>query len=57
MMTEEQAEAMNDMTVYQARLLYITCDLVTVCGNGQVVSFCDKDKVKEKEKERCEHGY
>lgn len=57
MMTEAQAEAMNDFTVFEARTLYITNGLVTICGNGQVTHFADKDKVKEKEQERCENGY
>lgn len=57
MMTEEQAQAMNEFTVYEARLLYITCGLETVCGNGQVVALCDKERKAEFEEKRVENGY
>ena len=56
-MTKQQEEDMNDFTVYEARTLYATNGLVTICGNGQVTHFADKDKLKEKEQERCENGY
>lgn len=57
MMTEEQAQAMNEITVYEARLLYITCDLETVCGNGQVVALCDKERRAGFEEKRIANGY
>jgi hypothetical protein len=57
MMTEEQAKAMNEMTVAEARLLYITCGLETVCGNGQLVALCDKERRAEFEEKRVRNDY
>jgi hypothetical protein len=56
-MTEEQAKAMNEMTVAEARLLYITCGLETVCGNGQLVALCDKERRAEFEEKRVRNDY
>lgn len=56
-MSEEEAKAMNEMTVAEAWVLYIVCGLETVCGNGQVVALCDKERRAEFEEIRVQNGY
>lgn len=57
MMTEEQAEAMNDFTVYEVRLLHDLHGLNAITGNGQLTALVSKENVKRAEKERCENDY
>jgi len=58
MMTEAQAKAMNEMTVFEARMLAIE-GMCVIAGNGQLFAICEDSKeVREKfEKLRCENGY
>lgn len=57
MMTEEQAEAMNDLTVYEVRLLHDLHGLNAITGNGQLTALVDDKNVKKAEAERCANGY
>lgn len=56
-MSEEAAKAMNEMTVYEVRLLHDLHGLNAITGNGQLTALVSKENVKRAEKERCEHGY
>lgn len=58
MMTEEQAEIMNDMTVFEARMLAIE-GMCMITGNGQLFAIVEDSKeVRKKwERRRVENGY
>ena len=56
-MTEEQAKDMNEMTVYEVRLLHDLHGLNAITGNGQLTALVSKENVKRAEKERCENDY
>lgn len=57
-MSKAQEESMNDITVYEARML-ATEGMCVIAGNGQLFAICEDSKeVREKfEKMRCENGY
>lgn len=57
MMTKEQETTMNDLTVYEVRMLHELHGLNAITGNGQLVALVSKENVKRAEKERCENGY
>lgn len=57
MTTEEIEDAMDSITVYEARMLQITSRLVTITGNGHVIALCDESRAKEFEERRAENGY
>lgn len=56
-MSEEEAKAMNEMTVAEARLLYITCGLEAITGNGQLCAMVSENEAEETEIRRCQHGF
>lgn len=57
-MSEEAAKAMNEMTVFEARMLAVE-SMCVIAGNGQLFAICEDNKeVRERfEKLRCENGY
>ena len=55
-MSEQAAEAMNSLTVYELRTMYVSCGLISVLGNGQLTKVTTEDD-SAAEQERCEHGY
>ena len=57
MTREEIEDAMDSITVYEARMLQITSNLVTITGNGHVIALCDESRAKEFEERRAENGY
>lgn len=55
-MSKEAAEAMNSITVYEARTLFVSCGLITIIGNAQVTKITTQDD-SAAEDERCAFGY
>ena len=55
-MSEEAANAMNSITVYEARTLYVSCGLITIIGNAQVTKITTQGDTSA-ENERCALGY
>lgn len=55
-MNEAAAEAMNSLTVFELRTLYVSCGLISVVGNGQLTKVTvEGDELAETE--RCIRGY
>lgn len=57
MMTKEQETTMNDLTVYEVRMLHELHGLNAITGNGQLVALVNDKNVKKAEAERCANGY
>lgn len=57
MMTKEQETTMNDLTVYEVRMLHELFGLNAITGNGQLVALVSDKNVKKAERERCDNGY
>lgn len=55
-MSEEAANAMNSLTVFEARKLNATCGMILIIGNAQVFKVTTPEDVTAEE-ERCVNGY
>lgn len=56
-MNEQAAEAMNSLTIFEARVLHASIGYVCICGNGQMVKCCPENEAEDAEELRTQHGY
>lgn len=55
-MSKGAEEAMNSITVHELCALNVSCGMIAVIGNGQLVKITTQDDVTAEE-ERCVNGY
>ena len=56
-MSREAEEVMNNMTVFEARMLHYALGYTVVIGNGQVCSIVPENEAQDEEDRRCANGY
>lgn len=56
-MSEQGAESMNSLTIYEARVLHAQCGFVTIIGNGQVTTVCYENEAEDAEELRVQNGF
>lgn len=56
-MNDESRDAMNNITVFEARIMHAECGYVTIIGNGTVTALVPENEAEEAEIARCEHGF
>jgi len=57
MTDREKIETMDELSVYEVRLLHQLYGLNAITGNGHLCAMVSKEKTAEAEKERTAKGY